>query len=149
MSKTLSLKPRLSEKTYALSESRIYVVEVPKGANKHLVARAVEQQFEVKVASVRIVRQAGKTKRVMSLSGKRYANSYGQRREIKKAYVTLKEGFSLPFFAAVEEEQKKEQASQEKIDTAMSKQSAKEAKKETRRGLIKRRRPAKETSDAN
>ena len=52
MSKTITLRPRLSEKTYGQSEKRVYVVDIPKGANKHTVARAVEAQFEVKVTKV-------------------------------------------------------------------------------------------------
>src|SRR5487761_1162428 len=131
--KTVALKPRLSEKTYSLSEKRVYVVEVSKGANKHTVQRAVESQFEVKVSSVRTTNISGKAKRIMSLDGKRYLNSEGKRNDIKKAYVTLKEGFSLPFFAAVEEEEQKEQATQEKIEKAMEKQAIKEAK--PKRGL--------------
>jgi large subunit ribosomal protein L23 len=129
MSKTISLRPRLSEKTYELSESRVYVVEVPTGTNKHSVARAVEAQFEVKVARVNIANIKGKRKRIISASGKRMKNAEGKRNDVKKAYVTLSEGHSLPFFAAIEEEEQKEQAVQEKVDKAAEKQAAKEAKK--------------------
>jgi large subunit ribosomal protein L23 len=45
-SKAITLRPRLSEKTYGLSANRVYVVEIPKDVNKHSVARAVEAQFE-------------------------------------------------------------------------------------------------------
>lgn len=129
MSKTLILRPRLSEKTYGLSESRVYVVDVPGNANKHGVARAVEAQFEVKVDKVNIMNVKGKSKRVMSLTGKRMANTEGRRPSIKKAYVTLAEGNSLPFFAAIEEEEQKEQATQEKLDKAIAKKAAKDEKK--------------------
>jgi large subunit ribosomal protein L23 len=128
MSKDIILRPRLSEKTYGLSESRVYVVDVPKNANKHNVARAVEAQFEVKVTKVNITVIKGKTKRVMSLTGKRMSNAEGRRSDIKKAYVTLAEGHSLPFFAAVEEEEQKEQKLQEQMDKAVAKQAAKEEK---------------------
>jgi large subunit ribosomal protein L23 len=136
MSKTMILKPRLSEKTYTLSESRVYVVDVPSDANKYSVAMAVEAQFEVKVDHIRIVNIKGKTKRVMSLTGKRYSNSYGKRNNLKKAYVTLKEGNSLPFFAAVEEDEAKEKETQAKIDKEMVKQAAKDEK--PKRGIRKR-----------
>ncbi len=63
--KAIALRPRLSEKTYGLSESRVYVVDVPKDVNKHTVARAVEAQFEVKVAKVNIINMKGKSKRVV------------------------------------------------------------------------------------
>lgn len=149
MSKTIALSPRLSEKTYGLSENRVYVVDVPKDANKHSVARAVETQFEVKVAKVNIMNVKGKSKRVMSVTGKRMKNTAGRRSDIKKAYVTLAEGHSLPFFAAIEEEEQKEQVAQEKVDKAMAKQAAKDTKdtkkaeKSQRRGLFLRGRKGK------
>ncbi len=134
MSKTLSLRPKLSEKTYSLSEARVYVVEVPKDANKHLVAHSIEEQFEVKVSSVNMTNIRGKKKRTRSLDGKRYTNVYGKRNDIKKAYVTLQKGHSLPFFAAIEEEEEQQEKTQQNIDKAIAKQSAKEAKP-ARRGL--------------
>ena len=134
MSKTLTLRPRLSEKTYGLSDKRVYVVDVPKDANKHTVARAIEIQFDVKVASVNIANIGGKQKRILSLNGKRAVNAEGKRNDIKKAYVTLAPGNSLPFFAAVEEAEEKEQAVQEKVDKAAAKQADKTAKP-ARRGL--------------
>ncbi len=136
MSKTIALRPRLNEKTYALAESRVYVFDVERGVNKHSVARAVEAQFEVKVASVNTTNVAGKSKRVISITGKRMKNAQGSRKDIKKAYVTLAEGHSLPFFNAVEEEEQKEQAVQEKVDKAAAKQAAK-AEKPGRRGLLR------------
>lgn len=129
MSKSISLRPRLSEKTYGLSESRVYVMDIPKDANKHTVARAVEAQFEVKVVKVNIVNIKGKAKRIVSVSGKRMVNADGKRNDIKKAYVTLAEGFGLPFFEAIEEEVQKEEAVQEKVDKAAAKQASKTAKK--------------------
>lgn len=133
MSKTISLRPRLSEKTYGLSENRVYVVDVPADINKHGVARAVEAQFEVKVTKVNIVNVKGKQKRIISASGKRMLNAEGQRSTVKKAYVTLAEGNSLPFFAAIEEEQEQEEKLQEKMDKAVAKQAAKETKKEAKK----------------
>lgn len=139
MSKSLILRPRLSEKTYAQSESRVYVVEVPASINKHDVARAIEAQFDVKVNKVNITNVKGKTKRTMSVTGKRYLNSNGKRSDVKKAYVTLAEGNSLPFFAAIEEEEQKEQATQAQIDKAAAKQADKEAKKSTKRGILRKK----------
>ncbi len=132
MSKTIALRPRLSEKTYGLSENRVYVVDVPKSANKHTVARSVEAQFEVKVSKVNVTNIKGKSKRVISASGKRMKNAQGRQGDIKKAYVTLAEGHNLPFFAAIEEEEQQEQAVQEKVDKAAAKQATKEAKKTTK-----------------
>jgi large subunit ribosomal protein L23 len=144
MSKTLTLKPRLSEKTYKLSETRVYVVDVPETANKYTVAAAIEAQFEVKVDNVRTANIKGKRKRTVSLLGKRYQSSTGKRSNIKKAYVTLKEGNSLPFFAAVEEEEQKEKATQEQIEKAMDKQAQKDAKP-ARRGIRRRKDDSEET----
>lgn len=135
MSKTISLQPHLSEKTYGLSAKRVYVFTIDKGVNKHSVARAVESQFEVKVLAVNVTNIDGKAKRTISVTGKRSVNSNGKRNDIKKAYVTLAEGFSLPFFAAVEEAETKEQATQEKIEKVAAKQSEKAAKP-ARRGLL-------------
>lgn len=135
MSKTITLRPRLSEKTYAQSERRVYVVDVPKDANKHTIARAVEAQFEVKVETVNIVNIPGKAKRTMSLNGKRYHNAEGKRSDLKKAYVTLAEGNSLPFFAAVEEAEEQEKATQEQVDKAVKKADKADDAKPARRGI--------------
>lgn len=134
MSKTLVLKPRVSEKTYALSTGRVYVFDVPKSANKHEVARAVTAQFDVKVTGVNLANIAGKAKRTISLTGKRVVNGKGGRQNgTSKAYVTLAEGNSLPFFAAVEEAEEKQEATQEKVAKALEKKAEKETK--PRRGL--------------
>jgi large subunit ribosomal protein L23 len=138
MSKNIALKPRLNEKTYALSTKRVYVFDVDSNVNKHSIARAVEAQFDVKVATVNTTNIKGKAKRIISLSGKRMKNAEGQRSDIKKAYVTLVEGNSLPFFDAVEEEEQKEQATQEKFDKAAEKQAAKTEKK-SRGGVLRRK----------
>jgi large subunit ribosomal protein L23 len=129
MSKTIALRPRLNEKTYGLAASRVYVFDVERGVNKHGIARAVEAQFDVKVLSVNTTNIGGKAKRVISITGKRMKNAEGTRSAIKKAYVTLAEGNSLPFFNAIEEEEQKEQAVQEKVDKAVAKQADKDSKK--------------------
>ena len=137
MSKSIILKPRLTEKTHAQSQKNVYVVDIASDVNKHSVARAVEAQFDVKVANVNILNIAGKNKRTISLMGKRMRNQEGTRRDIKKAYVTLKEGFSLPFFDAVEKADEQETKLQEKIDKAAAKQADKavKASKPSRLGL--------------
>lgn len=128
MSKSTILQPLLSEKTYAQSNNRVYVFNIEKGVNKHTVSRAVEAQFDVKVSTVNIANIGGKAKRIISITGKRTKNAEGKRKDIRKAYVTLKDGFSLPLFAAVEEAAAKENATQEQIDKAVTKQKVKEAK---------------------
>jgi large subunit ribosomal protein L23 len=128
MSKTVALKPRLNEKTYGLAASRVYVFDVDRAVNKHSIARAVESQFEVKVAEVNTANIVGKSKRVISINGKRMKNTEGSRNDFKKAYVTLAEGHGLPFFDAIDEEDQKEQANQEKFDKAAAKQAEKDEK---------------------
>ena len=134
MSKTITLRPRMSEKSYSMSTSRVYVFDIPKGVNKHSVAGAVEAQFDVKVSTVNVANIPGKPKRTVSITGKRSKNSTGKRVDIKKAYVTLMEGYSLPFFAAVEEAEVQEKATQAKVEKAVAKEADKAAKP-ARRGL--------------
>lgn len=107
MEKELILKPRLSEKTYAQSEAGVYVFRVPKAANKHVVARAVEAQFGVTVITVNLLNVKGKMKRSVRKGGRAIS---GQRSDIKKAYVTLKKGDKLPFFATEEDDKKAKKA---------------------------------------
>jgi large subunit ribosomal protein L23 len=127
MYKQLILKPRMSEKAYAQSQTaRTYVFDVSGEVNKQSVARAVEQQFEVKVANVNIANIPGKAKRTIYKGGKAVA---GRESATKKAYVTLAEGNSLPIFAAIEEEEAKQEATQEKVDKAAAKLADKQAKK--------------------
>ena len=136
MSTNIVLKPKLSEKTYAQSLNRVYAFEVPRDVNKHTVARAVEAQFDVKVTEVNIINSKGKAKRTISKGGRRVAN--GREAAVKKAYVTLAEGNSLPFFAAIEEAEEKQTETQAKVEKVVAKSAAKEAKKEAKAEKPKR-----------
>lgn len=127
MYKQLALKPRLSEKAFAQSQAGVYVFTVPGDANKHSVARAVEAQFAVTVTEVNILNLKGKSKRTISKGGRRVSN--GTTSDLKKAYVTLAEGNSLPIFAAEEEAEAKQEKVQTQVDKAAAKQADKEAKK--------------------
>ena len=102
MDKTMTLKPRISEKAYGQSQSaNVYVFVVPQEANKLTVAQAVEAQFEVTVLSVNITNVKGKVK---TSYRKRGARNTGARTDIKKAYVTVKQGDVIPVFATEEDE---------------------------------------------
>lgn len=102
MDKTIVLRPRMSEKTYMLAQTRrTYVVDVPANTSKDSIAKAVAAQFGVAVESVNVVNVKGKAKRTIRKGGR---PTMGKRSDIKKAYVTLKEGDKLPFFAEIEEE---------------------------------------------
>jgi ribosomal protein L23 len=100
--KQIALKPRISEKGYALSEkANTYIFDVPSDVNKFDVATAVKGQFEVTVTNVRLAGVPGKTVRSYRNRGRKSINA--KRSDIRKAYVTLKQGDKLPIFAAVEE----------------------------------------------
>lgn len=127
MSKEIVLIPRLSEKSFAQSQlTRTYAFVVPKGTNKHEVARAVEAQFEVTVTTVNITNVKGKAKRSVSAKGRRVAN--GSQSDFKKAYVTLAEGFSLAVFGA-EEETKEDKKAREAAEKEAAKKAEKKAPK--------------------
>ena len=78
------IAPVLSEKSYGLMEQNTDTFFVAPSANKTQIKIAVEQIFGVDVASVNTVNREGKRKR--SRTG------YGQRKDTKRAYVTLREG---------------------------------------------------------
>ncbi len=126
MHKTIILTPRLSEKSYGLSQRRTYVFDVPSNINKHDVAKAVAVQFDTVVTNVNVANIPGKAKRTIYKGGKAVS---GRESATKKAYVTLAEGQSLPIFAAIEEEDAKVDATQEKLDKAADKIAEKQAKK--------------------
>jgi len=105
MYSAITLKPRMSEKAYRQSlQTNTYIFDVPANANKHSIARAVAAQFEVVVKSVNVTNLDGKAKRTVT----KRRQVAGRQNDIKKAYVTLAEGSSLPFFAAEAAEEAKE-----------------------------------------
>ena len=78
-------RPLITEKTTLQREiANTYAFEVARDANKIEVRRAVETQFKVKVAEVRLARMHGKERRQGRFSGRRP--------DWKKAYVRLVEG---------------------------------------------------------
>ncbi len=123
------LKPRVSEKAYGLSQAKnTYVFDVAGSANKHTVARAVSEQYQVTVTEVNIVNISGKVKRTVRKGGR---PSLGRQSDVKKAYVKLKAGYSLPIFAAIEEAEAKDAKAAEQLEKAVKKadkQAGKEKK---------------------
>jgi len=78
-------RPLITEKsTEQREEKNIIAFEVHRDANKIEVKRAVEAQFKVKVAEVRIARVHGKVRR--------QGRFVGRRPDWKKAYVRLVAG---------------------------------------------------------
>jgi large subunit ribosomal protein L23 len=82
-------KPLVTEKTMAGQPRRVYTFVVGMETNKIDVRRAVETIYSVKVDAVRVVNVKGKVKRQKNMLLE------GKRKNWKKAYVTLKEGFRL------------------------------------------------------
>lgn len=111
MSKTMVLKPRVSEKSYAQSQDNVYVFSVSTSADKTSIARAVEAQFDVVVATVNTTLSKGKAKRTMRRGGRPIT---GRTNSYKKAYVTLKEGQSIPLFASDEDDKKSKKLEKDK-----------------------------------
>lgn len=85
----------LTEKAAALKDENKVIFEVDPAANKIQIKAAVEELFGVKVTSVNTLLQRGKVKRM----GRRMA----QRRNWKKAIVTLRAGDEIQFFDESEE----------------------------------------------
>jgi large subunit ribosomal protein L23 len=88
-------RPLITEKsTMQRDESNTVAFEVDRKANKIDVKRAVEAQFKVKVAEVRIAAMHGKVRR--------QGRFEGRRPDWKKAYVRLAEGEkTIEFFEGV------------------------------------------------
>ena len=79
------IAPVVSEKSYGLMEQNVYTFFVNREANKTQIKIAIEQIFDVKVASVTTINREGKRKRTRT-------GGYGQRKATKRAIVTLREG---------------------------------------------------------
>jgi large subunit ribosomal protein L23 len=85
-------RPVVSEKTYALMDTGVYVFEVDSDATKIDVRHAVEQAFGVKVIKVNTLNRKGKSKL------NRKTNRVGHRTDTKRALVTLAEGSKIDLF---------------------------------------------------
>lgn len=82
--------PIISEKATRIAEKQNQVMfKVLRDASKPEIKAAVELMFKVDVASVQVINQKGKVKRV--------GRSVGRRDNVKKAYVCLKPGQELNF----------------------------------------------------
>lgn len=96
------ITPRVSEKAYGQAGAlNTYVFVVPLNTNKIEVKKAVEAEYGVEVLEVNITRTTGKVKKSYRKGGRTIA---GQRSDLKKAYVRVKEGQTIPVFAAQEQE---------------------------------------------
>ena len=84
------VSPRISEKATTRADlDNQHVFSVLKDATKPEVKKAVELMFDVKVKSVRLMNVQGKRTRV--------GRTFGKRKDWKKAYVRLQEGFDINY----------------------------------------------------
>jgi large subunit ribosomal protein L23 len=88
------VRPVISEKSYALLAANKYTFRVHESANKTQVRQAVEEVFGVRVVGVRTAWVKSKPKR--------RGWTKGQRRQWKKAVVTLHEDDSIELFEGQE-----------------------------------------------
>lgn len=87
-------KPLVTEKSnIGREEENVVTLAVDPRANKHEIARAVEDLFDVSVVEVRTMRMPRKSRRV--------GRFLGRKPEWKKAMVRLAEGQSIEFFEGV------------------------------------------------
>ncbi|MCU1575011.1 MAG: ribosomal protein [Micrococcaceae bacterium] len=78
------LAPVVSEKSYGLIDEGKYTFLVDPRSNKTEIKLAVEKIFSVKVESINTINRVGKRKRTKF--------GWGQRKDTKRAIVTLKDG---------------------------------------------------------
>jgi ribosomal protein L23 len=97
----MNIYPRKTEKAYGQSLKDIYVFEVPTDANKQQIIESVQSQYKVTVTNVKTLIQSGKAVRVSR--GKRAHPGITNRKDLKKAYVTLAKGDSIKVFDEVKE----------------------------------------------
>ena len=81
------LSPVITEKATLVSEANQVVFKVASTASKTDIKSAVESLFNVKVKAVNTLVRKGKTKR--------FRNQLGERKDVKKAIVTLVDGQSI------------------------------------------------------
>jgi large subunit ribosomal protein L23 len=84
------ITPRVSEKSYKLNPSDVYVFDVPLTASKTEIIAEIEKQYGVKVKDARMLIVKGKPKSVNR--GKRSRPTTTHRQDAKKAYVRVSEG---------------------------------------------------------
>ena len=93
---SIILRPILSEKSTALSESQNkYVFQVEKQANKMEIKQAIESKFNVEIKKVATLNIKGKKKSTTIRSNGHILRTSGNRSSWKKAIVTLQEGHSI------------------------------------------------------
>lgn len=103
--KLIQITPVMSEKAYASSTKNVYVFSALLNSNKNEIRAAVEAQFGVTVTNIKTLVQDGKAVRFSR--GKRRYPGTTTRKDVKKAYVTLKDGDSIKVFDVEEQKEEK------------------------------------------
>lgn len=80
--------PVITEKSVKLAETRQYTFLVDKRMTKSEIKTAIEKLFLVKIQQINTIVLAEKTKRVGKYRGTKTC--------YKKAYIKLKEGYTIP-----------------------------------------------------
>lgn len=81
------VSPAITEKSTYASENNQMVFNVAKKASKPEIKAAIEALFNVKVTAVNTLIRKGKTKR--------FRGTVGRQSDVKKAVVTLADGYSI------------------------------------------------------
>lgn len=87
------VKPLVTEKAANLGSDDKYVFAVSRSANKIEIMKAIKEVYGIKPISVNIIKVRGK--RV------RYGRTFGQRKDWKKAIITLPSGKSINIYEGV------------------------------------------------
>lgn len=95
---SILLRPIVTEKMTSLGEDmNRYSFIVDKGANKLQIKKAVEELYDVSVASVNTMRYGGKRKMRYTRTG----IISGKTKSYKKAIITLIEGDTIDFYGNI------------------------------------------------
>ncbi len=99
------IKPLLTEKSAAKMSEGLYVMHVADQSSKTSIAQDLAKMYKVEVTSVRIVNVPARQVRFRGRKGTQGA--------LKKAYIQLKKGQTLPGFEVKKEDDKKVKAKNE------------------------------------
>lgn len=92
---TVILRPLISEKSMALTQTGLYTFEVGRDSTKPQIAKLVAEKFKVTVVSVHTINRAGKVKTQRTRKG------YFNQPHLKKALVKVKKGDKIALFETV------------------------------------------------
>lgn len=87
------IKPIVTEKSTNLGGQNKYVFLVSGRANKNQIAAAIKAAYQIKPAQINIISHKGKKVK--------FGKIHGQRKDIKKAIVTLPKGKKLEIYEGV------------------------------------------------